>query len=88
MSTVTIHCPECGSALELSVALPAQLHVLPSVEPPLDLPTPAEFRPIRWTCPKHGTAKTVPAGVSKTTGRPYSAFVVCAERGCEERPPR
>ena len=40
-----------------------------------------------WQCPVHGTSKVVPAGISKS-GKPYSAFMVCAERGCEERPPK
>ena len=38
-------------------------------------------------CPVHRLAwRTVPAGVSKKTGRPYSAFQVCPESGCDERP--
>jgi hypothetical protein len=41
------------------------------------------------TCPIHNQPlKTVPAGVSKSTGRPYNAFEVCPERGCSYRPPR
>lgn len=41
-----------------------------------------------WTCPQHGTVRTVPGGVSKKTGKPYSAFLVCGEQECDERPPR
>ena len=38
-------------------------------------------------CPVHRVPwRTVPAGVSKKTGRPYSAFQVCPESGCDERP--
>ncbi len=38
-------------------------------------------------CPVHGQPwKTVPAGVSKSTGKPYTAFRACPERGCHERP--
>lgn len=38
-------------------------------------------------CPIHNLPwKTVPAGTSKKTGRPYSAFQTCPERGCEARP--
>lgn len=38
-------------------------------------------------CPVHRLAwRTVPAGVSKRTGRPYQAFVACPEAGCDERP--
>lgn len=40
-------------------------------------------------CPVHNVEfKTVPAGVSKSTGRPYNAFLACPERGCNEKPPR
>jgi hypothetical protein len=42
----------------------------------------------KWSCPVHHGSKTVPAGVSKKTGRPYREFVVCDEPGCDERPPR
>jgi hypothetical protein len=40
------------------------------------------------TCPVHHLPwRIVPAGISKKTGRPYAAFPVCPEPGCEERPP-
>ncbi len=40
-------------------------------------------------CPIHGTPwKTVPAGVSKKTGKPYDAFQACSTQGCDQRPPR
>lgn len=35
-----------------------------------------------WTCPTHGVARTVPAGVSKA-GNPYPAFRACTVRGCD-----
>jgi len=39
-------------------------------------------------CPIHRVPwRTVPAGVSKKTGRSYAAFQVCPEPGCDERPP-
>lgn len=41
-----------------------------------------------WTCPIHGSYKVVPAGTSKRTLRPYPAFVVCGEQGCEQKPGR
>lgn len=41
-----------------------------------------------WVCPEHGTVKTVPAGVSSKTGKPYEAFQACTEYGCNEKPPR
>ena len=68
-------------------------------EPPFPGPSP-EFRQSRdlpaepfapfprWSCPTHHSSKVVPAGVSKKTGKPYQAFVVCGEQGCEQRPPR
>ena len=38
-------------------------------------------------CPVHGLAwRTIPAGVSKRTGRPYSSFESCPAAGCDERP--
>jgi hypothetical protein len=38
-------------------------------------------------CPIHRVPwRTVPAGISKKTGRPYAAFVACPEPGCDERP--
>ena len=53
-----------------------------------DLP-PEPFLPFKaWQCPEHGGSKVVPAGVSKKTGRPYQAFVVCDEQGCDRKPPR
>lgn len=40
------------------------------------------------TCPIHHRPwKTVPAGVSKRSGRPYAEFRACPEPGCDERPP-
>lgn len=38
-------------------------------------------------CPIHNQPfKLVPAGTSKNTGKPYSAFMACPERGCREKP--
>jgi hypothetical protein len=42
-----------------------------------------------WACPVHGTAaKLVPAGISRSSGRPYNAFMVCSTPFCDQRPPR
>jgi hypothetical protein len=42
-----------------------------------------------WACPVHGTAaKLVPAGVSRSSGRPYNAFMACSTPFCDQRPPR
>ena len=39
------------------------------------------------SCPVHHLPwRAVPAGISRTTGRGYSAFTACPERGCQERP--
>lgn len=36
------------------------------------------------TCPLSGTAlKLIPAGTSKSTGKPYNAFYVCEIKGCK-----
>lgn len=32
--------------------------------------------------------KLIPAGVSRTTGRPYDAFKACSERSCKWKPAR
>jgi hypothetical protein len=38
-------------------------------------------------CPIHRLPwRTVPAGVSKKTGRAYAAFACCPEPGCDQRP--
>jgi hypothetical protein len=40
-------------------------------------------------CPIHNTPwKTVPAGVSKKTGKAYESFRACSTPGCDQRPPR
>jgi len=39
-------------------------------------------------CPIHNVEfKLVPAGVSQRTGKAYSAFYACPERGCTQKPP-
>jgi len=39
-------------------------------------------------CDIHGLPwKIVPAGVSKTSGKPYGAFTACPEIGCKQKPP-
>ena len=38
-------------------------------------------------CPVHRVPwRSVPAGISKRTGRSYAAFLACPEPGCDERP--
>jgi|SRR6185369_10420658 len=40
-------------------------------------------------CPIHSQPwRTVPAGISKTTGKPYNSFRACPVPGCQQRPPR
>ena len=72
-------------ALELASRNVAAPTPAPMPAPYVDAP---RFAPIGWACPEHGLSKTVPAGVSSKTGKPYDAFVCCPERGCEQRPPR
>jgi hypothetical protein len=61
--------------LTATVALP------PVVAPQYQFTGPSAF------CPVHRVPwKTVPAGTSKKTGKPYGAFLVCSVQGCEERP--
>ena len=54
--------------------------------PPVQ-PAPYQFTGPSAFCPVHRVPwQTVPAGTSKRTGRAYSAFLACPERGCEQRP--
>jgi hypothetical protein len=69
--------------LELAESKPA----MPQIARPVAAPAPAPvFAPLEWVCPIHGQSKTVPAGVSQRTGKPYSAFIACPEMGCNEKP--
>lgn len=44
-------------------------------------------RPPAYPCSQHGASwKFVPAGISKSSGRPYTAFWGCSVRDCRERP--
>jgi hypothetical protein len=39
-------------------------------------------------CPIHKLPmRLIPAGISRKTGKPYSAFWACQERGCNYKPP-
>lgn len=89
--TVTIDYPEnatvaVGTPETVTVPREASAY-LPPME---DAPWPSEqsVAPIATErCPVHGTPwKTVPAGVSKKTGKPYTSFQTCSEQGCNERP--
>lgn len=69
---------------------------------PSPAPTPGDGPPLDWdalpavaeslfhdedVCPEHAQPwRLVPAGVSKTSGKPYDAFWTCPERGCKTRP--
>ncbi len=44
--------------------------------------------PSNWTCPVHHQVKTVPAGVSRRTQKPYDAFLACPVQDCPQKPPR
>lgn len=40
------------------------------------------------SCPVHRVPwRSVPAGISRKTGRSYQAFLACGVPGCDERPP-
>lgn len=58
-------------------------------------PRPTQLAPLpavmqaTGVCPIHNQPwKHVPAGIAKSTGKPYEAFWACQERGCDQRPPR
>jgi hypothetical protein len=61
---------------------------VPTVTVPLPpVAVPFQFTGPTASCPVHHLAwRTVPAGISKKTGKPYGAFLVCPESSCEERP--
>lgn len=40
-----------------------------------------------WVCPLHDDVKIVPAGISKRTGKAYTAFYACPVGGCDEKGP-
>lgn len=40
-----------------------------------------------WVCPIHDDMKIVPAGISKRTGKAYTAFYACPVGGCDEKGP-
>ena len=68
-------------------------HSVPALESPnqstVALPPvqPFQFTGPTASCPVHRVPwKTVPAGTSRKTGKPYGAFLVCSVQGCEERP--
>jgi hypothetical protein len=49
--------------------------------------------PAPWLCPVHNQVKTVPGGVSKSTGQTYNAFLACPVKFadgsyCQQKPPR
>ena len=72
--------------------LPTPEFAVQAGNPTVTVPLPPVAAPFQFTgptasCPVHHLAwRTVPAGVSKKTGKPYGAFLVCPESSCEERP--
>lgn len=81
--TITLDVPE-GTHIELGGAGAVPPSLPQSAEPPLTV----DALDHEWACPVHHTGRTIPAGTSKRTGKPYSAFRACTEPGCAERPPR
>lgn len=100
--TVSVNAPQNGAALHsaASAIFADDLEPLPpepgtSEEGPLgaDPLAPsarrgiAVMQPVSTLCPVHRVPwKVVPAGISKKTGKEYSAFKACPERGCDQRP--
>jgi hypothetical protein len=89
---MSLTCPHCHKPFLLAaVAPPAVAAGVPAAVAtqredwtfPPGAPAPGP-----WFCPVHRQSKIVPAGVSSKTGKPYSAFWACPEKGCDERPPR
>jgi hypothetical protein len=76
--------------ITIAIQLPdgATARVVGSNEPPPSTLHELEGAETGWECPIHHSVKTVPAGVSQKTGKPYSSFQACSERGCDEKPPR
>ena len=79
---MTLTCPTCHAPFTLAAvpavraaSVPAGQHQAPPANP------------APWTCPAHGTSKTIPAGISKKSGRPYGAFAACDMAGCPEKGP-
>ena len=67
---------------------PIPLPGLPEPSPIRRTAAPASAAGLTGTCPVHGASwRTVPAGVSRKTGRPYVAFLACPQPGCGQRPP-
>jgi hypothetical protein len=91
--TIRLEIPE-GVDVRIGGGPPDEAEPLPLPEwAPPDAPEPA-IRTIAngrngssAGCPVHLVPwRTVPAGISKKTGRPYSAFLACQEPGCDQRP--
>jgi hypothetical protein len=92
--TITLEVPE-GIGIRIGGGPPDDAEPLPPPEwAPPDEPE-TSFRTIAAArngpsagCPVHRVPwRTVPAGVSKRSGRAYAAFLACPEPGCDQRPP-
>jgi hypothetical protein len=95
--TITIEVPDGTQvSVQQGAAVPAEpfadeLIPYPDIIPiPGDTPTAfrgASLAQAHSMCPVHLKPwRTVPAGVSKRTGKPYDAFLVCSVDGCDQRP--
>jgi len=91
--TITLSIPE-GIDVRIGGGPPDDEPLLPPGWAAPDEPEPA-FRTIAAGrngsdagCPVHRVPwRSVPAGISKKTGRAYQAFLACEVPGCDERPP-
>ena len=74
--TIIVDVPDGAAVIVGQAPAPAAAAQLTSLEGDHD-----------WKCPYHGVSRLVPAGTSKKTGKPYPAFRVCSEAGCEQKEP-
>jgi hypothetical protein len=92
LETIALNIVDLQTGQELGKI--AETNPTPTLAPVMQSPVPEErFAPIprpgsEWRCPQHGTSRVVPAGISARTGQSYNAFLVCGERGCDQKPPR
>jgi hypothetical protein len=99
--TIIVDVPEGAQAFVRDPEEPGGTFVPPFAEELIPLPDgaqalPQDIQPFRGAahapaassiCPVHREPwKLVPAGVSKASGKAYTAFLACPVRGCTQRP--
>lgn len=77
---MSLICPHCGKPFTLMAAAvdakPQPVAQITGMQPDGT-----------WKCPIHGTGHYVPAGIGKTSGKPYPAFWGCDDRNCKLKAP-